>query len=190
MAVTKYFNASETKEILDQLVKEPCFLGVGENRIQTVLEKQIPRQFVHFIGNLQSRTLPDIAQHCSSIHSLCSLKHATILSKEKNIPNLYLQVNVSGEASKQGILPKDFPQFWEELQKLSKIAPHIKGLSGMGLYVKDGKQKQQEMQILMNIKEQYFPQATLSAGTSIDYKIALEEGIDIVRIGRKLFEMK
>ena len=187
LAVTKYFSPAETEELFQLLSHEAVVLALGENRIAQIREKNIPREKLHFIGNIQSRDIPDIAAHCSVVHSLCSVKHAALFAQQENVPAVFLQINISGEEQKSGIAPEDLEQF---LSDIASFHLEIRGISAMGAGTFTEEEKKQEFQMLRQIRYQYFPGKSISAGTSRDFEIALEEGIDIVRIGQALWGMK
>ncbi|PID70515.1 hypothetical protein CSB37_02395 [bacterium DOLZORAL124_38_8] len=183
VAVTKYFSASELAVFQADLLRESCVLALGENRIEVIKQKQIPRQFCHFIGNIQSRNIADIAVHCSVVHSLCKVSHLKKFLQQPVCPQFFLQINVSGEPQKGGLLPEELPLFLAEITDTSLIL----GLSAIGAYSADALQKQKEFAVLNQLRRDHNPAWKLSAGTSVDYEQALENGVDIVRIGRKLF---
>ena len=186
LAVTKYFSPAETEELFQLLSHEAVVWALGENRIAQIREKNIPRAQLHFIGNIQSRDIPDIAAHCSVVHSLCSVKHAAIFSQQENVPAVFIQINISGEEQKSGITPEDLKQF---LSDIASFHLEIRGISAMGAGEYTESQKRKEFKILRDIRDTYLPGTHISAGTSRDFEIALEEGIDIVRIGRSLFRL-
>ncbi len=184
LLVTKYFDAIKTREILSEIKKEPCFLALGENRIDDVINKNLPRENVHFIGNIQSRRIGEISEYCLVIHSLCDLKHARLFAKQKNKCKFFIQINISGEKSKQGIIPENFAGFYKSLPKELEII----GISGMGKGQSFTKaEKIAEFEELLEIREKFNKDWQISAGTSVDYEIALQLGINIVRIGRAMF---
>ena len=191
LPVTKYFDPQVTRSVWEQLKNEECVLALGENRIDEITDKALPREAVHFIGNIQSRKIRDILAHCTVIHSLCDLNHAMTIDKEiqKQKPSekysVFLQVNISNEPQKSGIMIKDFPSFLKEIQKLEHI--NIRGISAIGAGEFDENVKRKEFQKLNEIRDDFLPSGEISAGTSRDYEIALEEGIDIVRVGTALF---
>lgn len=187
LAVTKYFSPQETHECVSQLQENPVVLAFGENRVMDMKKKNIEKESVHFIGNIQSRDIPDIAAGCSVVHSLCSLKHARIFSQQESIPSFFIQINISGESQKSGISPNIIESFLEDISCLNL---DIKGISAIGRGVFDEEAKRREFQELVRLRDTYFPGKNISAGTSRDFEIALEEGIDIVRIGRALWGMK
>jgi PLP dependent protein len=185
IAVTKYFSSTDTKKFIKELSLDSVVLGFGENRITQILEKNIPRDQLHFIGNIQSRDIPEIAKSCSVIHSLCSLKHAWILSKQEQIPSVFIQINISQEPQKSGIMPGSLEKFLQNIQELNL---NIEGISAIGSGKFNEKQKRAEFQELISLRNKFLPGKKISAGTSRDFEIALEEGIEIVRVGQALFK--
>ncbi|NDK08787.1 hypothetical protein EOM39_06125 [Candidatus Gracilibacteria bacterium] len=189
LAVTKYWNKNETINIISEIKKHnPNLLfGIGENRIEKIIEKDLPRESTHFIGNIQSKKIDQIIEYCSTIHSLGNLKHAQIidtLSKEKGIiTKVFLQVKLDNEKD-SGINTIDFPLILEQIKKLENIK--IIGISGMGAGEFSLEEKEKEFDTLVNLRDKYLPGKLISAGTSRDYKIALKYGIEVVRIGSKI----
>ena len=147
------------------------------------MAKNIPREKCHFIGNIQSRDITKIAEKCSVVHSLCKISHAQKFSHQPKIPLFFIQINVSNEPQKGGLSPTDLDIFLSEIpQNLSII-----GLSAIGSSSASREQKEQEFQMLLDLKNKYNSDWKISAGTSVDYETALEKNIDLVRIGKKLF---
>lgn len=196
--VTKYFDELKTQKILSKIssylipaeagiqsIKDSnkFILALGENRIDEIIKKKIPRDFCHFIGNIQSRIIPQISKNCSVIHSLCNLKHAEVFAKQNSSCDFFLQVNVSGELQKQGIKPENFVEFYSKVPKDLNII----GISGMGSIIFSEEEKVAEFKTLLDIKSKLNPKWLISAGTSTDYEIALKMGIDILRIGKSAF---
>lgn len=186
VAVTKYFSPEETLEIFNELSSSLTVWALGENRIVDIRQKNIPREKLHFIGNIQSRDIPEIAERCSVIHSLCSLKHAEIFSKQPVVPEVFLQVNVSREPQKSGISPEDVPAF---LHTIQAFGLNILGISAMGVGDFEEDQKRAEFRELIHLRDTFFPGKRISAGTSRDFELALEEGIDVIRVGQALFDI-
>jgi len=184
LAVTKYFSPEETASLVSQLQREKVIIGFGENRITDIQNKSFSREDLHFIGNIQSRDIPDIARYCSVAHSLCSVKHAEIFAKQKKIPTFFIQINISREKQKSGIFPEDIERF---LKDTSGFELNIEGISAIGAGEFNEDNKRKEFQELISLRDTFFPGKNISAGTSRDFEIALEEGIDIVRVGQGLF---
>lgn len=187
VAVTKYFNPQTTQNVLEKIKDHAAFLALGENRVNHILNKKIDRKYVHFIGNIQSRNIADISNHCAVVHSLDSLSHAQKFSHQELIPSFFIQVNISGEKQKGGVDTESLNTFFDQLPKT--IQAKVIGLSGMGMGSFDLTQKQAEFRLLKKLRNKINPDWLISAGTSCDYQIALAEGIDIVRIGSALFEV-
>ena len=185
LIVTKYFNRDDTWNIYEQVREHPAFFALGERRIDDIIEKDLPREHVHFIGNIQSRKIPVIAHHCSVVHSLCEIKHAVIMSEQLKPSVVFVQVNISGEVQKLGMLPRDLEGFLRQMGQFSNI--QILGISAMGAAEFTPESKREEFRILKKLRDEQLPERIISAGTSRDYKIALEEGINVVRIGQALF---
>jgi len=189
LVVTKYFDVLQTREALAEVQDQVTFWALGENRIDDIIKKQLPRGLIHFIGNIQSRRISDIAMHCSAVHSLSQPDHAEKFEKALAAAGLkldvFLQVNISGEDQKLGCVPKDLP----DLIKRTQQCPHINivGVSSMGVGEFTYESKKQEFQQLIALRDTHLPGKLISAGTSRDYEIALAQGIEVVRIGQHLF---
>jgi PLP dependent protein len=186
VVVTKYFEPKETQEIFKQLNKFPSFLAMGENRIHKIGAKNIPQKYMHFIGNIQSRNIPSIAKHCSVIHSLCEIKHAEKFNSIGKT-EVFIQINISREVQKSGILPEELPAFLEVMKAFENIT--ILGISAMGAGGFSDESKRAEFIGLKRLRDKHLPEGKISAGTSRDFEIALEEGIEIVRVGQAIFDL-
>lgn len=190
VVVTKYLPPAETADVQATLAGHPAVYGFGENRVEALAAKQLPREITHFIGRIQSRKIPQIVHYCGTIHSLDKLSHAgkmnQIARDENLLIKLFVQINVSGEPQKGGIEPAELPEFLKALEPLPGL--EVVGLSGMGQLTANPEKKTQEFFRLKSLREQHLPSGLISAGTSSDYQLALETGIDIVRVGRGLWE--
>jgi|GEM_PF-5082351 len=103
------------------------------------------------------------------------------LKDEPCVLEVFIQVNVGEDPSKEGIAPSDLADFLESLKSLENI--NVIGLSTMGWGDFTENKKRQEFKSLIDLKNSYLPSGLTSAGTSRDYHLALQEGIDIVRVG-------
>ena len=186
VAVTKYFSPEETEKLVHELIDCPSVFGFGENRSAVLSQKNIPREKLHFIGNIQSHMIPLIAEHCSVVHSLCSVKHAALFAKQKNIPEFFIEVHISHESQKSGIAPEQLEQF---LQDIAPFNLSLLGISAMGAGDFCEDEKRNEFRKLILLRDTYLPGKKISAGTSRDFEIALQEGIEVVRIGQALFRL-
>lgn len=174
----------------------------AENRVQDLMTKkdQLPDDIQwHLIGTLQRNKVKFIAPFISLIHSLDNFKlweeiHRQAQVNRRRIPCL-LQIKIATEESKFGfsfdqliqLLKKDN---WNELSGVD-----IRGVMGMSSLTGDSAQIRNEFQTLKiyfnRLKTEFFqyPEfSILSMGMSGDYRIAIEEGSTLVRIGSKVFE--
>jgi PLP dependent protein len=194
---------SKTKPIEDIL--ELYNLGqrdFGENYVQELVDKEaaLPKDIRwHFIGHLQSNKAKYIAPFVHLIHGVDSFKLLDEINKQaaKNnrIIDFLMQVHIATEETKFGFnedelktLISTIPKY-QQLNKLNNI--EIKGLMGMASFSNDMSLVRSEFKNLKTIYNQlstFNSQfSTLSMGMSGDYKIALEEGSNMVRIGSLLF---
>jgi len=163
----------------------------GENKVQELISKAplFPEKNWHMIGHLQRNKARQIVAHAQEFHALDSLRLARALNRlseeaDRILP-CFLQVNVSGEASKFGLAPKDIELFLTEMDHFSSI--RIVGL--MTLASPNIQKVRGEFQLLRRIRSQYKQLADtgLSMGMSGDYEIAIEEGATHIRVGSALF---
>lgn len=191
LVVTKYYDATTTGLIRTLFSAEPSVLGWGENRIESLEAKQLPREETHFIGRLQSRQLKTIVTHCATVHSLASLKHAeklNLLVEQGNFPKLkiFVQVNVAEDPSKEGLAPEAVESFLEALHNLKNL--EVLGLSSMGWGEFTETEKLEEFKQLIDLKMKFCLKGLASGGTTRDYSLALQAGIDIVRVGKGILD--
>ena len=170
----------------------------GENRVQEMLPKYevLPADIQwHLIGHLQSNKVKYIAPFVELIHSVDSLKLLKEINKQAEKHNrtisCLLQVHIAQEETKFGMDERELFTMLEspELSELENI--RIDGLMGMASNTKNLAQVRREFAGLRAIFEKLrfcLPDVhVLSMGMSNDYRIALEEGSNMVRIGSKLF---
>ncbi len=154
---------------------------VGENRLQDLLAKHDRYAGMfrwHFIGHLQSRKARDVSALCELVHSLGSLKAARRL----DAPAL-VEVNVAGEESKSGIRPEELDGFLTEARGLGV---DVRGLMTMPPFTEDPEASRPYFRRLRELAEPH-GLGELSMGTSQDYRVAVEEGATLVRVGSTLF---
>ena len=191
-----------TKAVDVQSVRQTIELGAkdfGENRVQDFMEKyEIIEDKVdwHFIGYLQTNKVKYLVNKVKLIHSLDRISLAEEMNRLGKLHdysfNCLVQVNVSGENSKFGIEPRTAEQFLSDLSKFEHIK--VKGLMTMApfsvnpqksRYVFEGLRKIMEHLNELHILEDN--QGILSMGMSNDFRIALEEGSNMVRIGSAIY---
>jgi pyridoxal phosphate enzyme (YggS family) len=190
IAVTKYVSVEATQEVLDQ-----GLLQIGENRAQNALPKIEAlgdKAIWHYIGHLQSNKVKDVVGKFTYIHSVDRLSLAKEINKKAEAMNVqvnvFVQVNVSGEASKQGVQPSEAKSLLTEIKKL----PHLKviGLMTMAPIVDKPEQTRPIFRGLRLLRDELNqaqvtaePMTELSMGMSDDFEIAIEEGATWVRLG-------
>jgi len=172
----------------------------GENRVQELLAKheQLPKDIKwHFIGNLQKNKVKYITPFVSMIHSVDSIELARTINKYANNSerkvDVLLQMKIASEHTKMGMDDVKLTSILEEKHKLKNV--NIRGLMGMASFTNDEDIVREEFKALKTTfnktKQEYFSADAsfdqLSMGMSGDYKIALEEGSTMIRIGSLLF---
>jgi PLP dependent protein len=172
VAATKYVSVEELAVLAEAGIEV-----VGENRAQDLEAKHAVYGDAfrwHFIGHLQSRKAKTVNAICELVHSLSSESAA----KRLEIPAL-VEVNLSGEETKSGVSEG-------ELDALIAAYPDVRGLMTMPPETKDPESSRQyfrrlrELAVDRGLKE-------LSMGTSQDYRIAVDEGATLIRIGSVLY---
>ena len=169
----------------------------GENYLQEALDKQAQLSDLailwHFIGPIQSNKTQSIAQHFDWVHSVDRLKIAQRLNDARannSTPlQVCVQINISNEASKSGVLVADLQATVTAIAKLPHL--QLRGLMAIPAPSLDlSVQRQQFKQVRQcydNLLALGFQLDTLSIGMSDDYAVAIEQGATIVRIGSALF---
>jgi pyridoxal phosphate enzyme (YggS family) len=154
---------------------------VGENRAQDLQAKHArfgPSFRWHFIGHLQSRKAPVVSELCELVHSLDSHSAAGRLSA----PAL-VQVNLAGEETKSGVAPGELPAFLAEVRELGV---EVRGLMTMPPLADDPEHSRPYFRELAGLAAEH-GLTELSMGTTQDYRVAVEEGATLVRVGSVLF---
>jgi hypothetical protein len=174
----------------------------GENKVQELLAKYevLPKDIQwHLIGHLQSNKVKYIAPFVHLIHSIDSLKLLQEVNKQAQKNNriiaCLLQVYIAKEESKFGLSPEEVIALLEmpEVKELSSVK--ITGLMGMATFTDDTLQIRAEFKTLKQLFESLKSKSLgpnismqeLSMGMSSDYRIALEEGSTMVRVGSAIF---
>ncbi len=171
------------------------FTHFGENRAPELTEKAalgLPVTW-HFIGRIQTNKLKDIVSAAQWIHSVDSLKQLLLIEKyaaaqEKTIKVLF-QLNLTQEAQKGGLEPKDLDPLIQACQTLSHI--ELKGLMTMGPTDTDPVKTEacfKQAQLIFLQTQKSHPEMTeLSMGMSHDYDLAYRYGSTCFRLGTILF---
>lgn len=193
IAVTKTHDADMINEAIDCGVTD-----IGENKVQEILEKYDKVKPVrwHLIGHLQTNKVKYIIDKVHMIHSVDSVHLMDEIerqaAKHEIVMNILIQINISGEESKFGIRPEEVEEMLEHAQELK----HVKVCGLMTILPKVDNQISNRLHFV-NIKRIYIDISQkkydninmkyLSMGMSGDYETAIEEGSNMVRVGRAIF---
>ena len=177
----------------------------GENYVQELVEKHLllPHDIKwHFIGHLQSNKVKYIAPFVHLIQGVDGFKLLREINKQAakhhRVINCLLQVHIATEETKFGLSEAELDELIEDLQKANETGEFkyikIVGLMGMASFVEDPEKVRGEFKYLNSLFDKYSKVSlpicemkTLSMGMSSDYKVAIEEGSNLVRIGTLLF---
>lgn len=174
----------------------------GENKCQdlTDKQKQMPQDVEwHFIGHLQTNKVKYIVPFVSLIHSVDSLGLICEINRQackyNRVVDCLLQFHIAAEQTKYGMSYEEARVILDAPNFPDLKFVRITGVMGMATFTQDKIQIRQEFSSLRKyftlLKHRYFSQEDsfqeLSMGMSDDYRIAIEEGSTIIRIGTKIF---
>lgn len=201
IAVTKSRLPAQIKEAIDYGITD-----IGENRIQEAAAKY--QQLMnsastladikwHMVGHLQTNKTKEAVRIFDLIHSVDTLRLVREIDREagniNKVQNILIQINVSGEASKFGIKPEEAGAFIKEAVKFSNV--QVRGLMTIAPIVGNPEEARPCFRLLREIRDNINKsQITtcvlefLSMGMSDDFEVAVQEGSNMVRIGRAIFE--
>jgi hypothetical protein len=150
----------------------------------------------HLIGHLQKNKVRKVLPVADCLHSIDSLPLAARidgLAAELGLrPRLLFEVNISGEASKDGFSPEPLAKDWTTLCALSHV--EIAGLMTMAPYSDEPEDSRPTFRELRELRDRLAAMpgsprpAELSMGMSGDFEVAIEEGATLIRVGTSLFE--
>lgn len=199
IGVTKYTDLAKVQQALDA-----GLTNIAENRVQDAQErfpalKMAPGQITkHLIGHLQSNKAKFAVPLFDMIQSVDSLKLAEEIQKqaEKNNKNIdiLIQVNCSNEEQKSGVDKAQALELIDQVSGLKNVT--VKGLMTMAALTTDEKAVREAFASLRNLsgeaknllaKKGCGEMKYLSMGMSQDFPIAIEEGSNMVRVGRAIF---
>lgn len=203
---------SKTKPI--SMIEDAYNLGIdnfGENKVQELTKKydELYERYGnaikwHQIGHLQRNKVKYIVDKVALIHSVDSLRLGHMINQEakkKNvICDILIQVNVSGEETKNGVEVEELTPLFMELVQLPHI--RVRGLMTIAPYVLDNEKNRKYFsklrQLFIDIKTKNIDNVVrynfdpnsfdiLSMGMTLDYEVAVEEGATMVRVGTGIF---
>ena len=193
VAVTKTSTTNNVKKLY-----QLGYRNFAENRVENLLEKQdslVDEDIKwHFIGTLQTRKVKDIINDIDYFHALDRISLAKEIEKRANhMIACFVQVNVTGETSKQGVSPDNLETFILSLEDF----PHIQVVGLMTMAPLEASKSDlrncfrslKDLQTVIESKRlSYAPCTEVSMGMSNDFGIAIEEGSTFVRIGSAFFK--
>lgn len=179
VAVSKNRNLSEILEML----QKTRIKRLAENRLEEAEKKfpNLPKNLEkHYIGKLQSRKIKKICGFFDTIQSVENLEQAKKIAsfgKKK----IMLQINISNLRNRSGSKLAEAKKLIKQIQEIENI--ELVGV--MGMASPDSKKARSEFRMLKNLQGNL---KECSMGMSSDYKIAIEEGSTMLRLGKILFE--
>ncbi len=185
VAVSKYTSDTNIETLL-----EAGHLDFGEAKPQNLRDRaqKYPQAHWHMIGPLQKNKAKYIGRFAYMWHSCCDIEAAKEVAKHiegRRLP-VFVQVNISGEPQKQGIQPDDVLLFLQKLDLIKEL--EVIGL--MGMAAKGGGAKV-AFSLLRQCRDaaigQYPHVQGLCMGMSNDWRIAIEEGATMIRVGSEIF---
>jgi pyridoxal phosphate enzyme (YggS family) len=183
-----------------EAIREAFEAGVrdfGENYVQDALPKIGALDALdatwHFIGHLQTNKAREVAIHFDWVHGIDRLRVAEALSRgrpdDSEPLQVCIQVNISGEGSKEGVAPRDALALAREVSAVPRL--RLRGLMGMASFTGDVAAQRSQFATLARVKDEIVAGGialdTLSMGMSQDFEAALAEGSTMVRIGTAIF---
>ncbi|QDT53105.1 Pyridoxal phosphate homeostasis protein [Caulifigura coniformis] len=197
VVVTKY-----APDAAVQLLPRLGRLDLGENRPQQLVRRAdlVPEARWHLIGRLQTNKVRMVLPHTVLTHSVDSPKLLERLSQTSGdlgcTSAVLLEVNISGEASKQGFDPEQVRAAWQSYLTLPNL--EIRGLMTMAPFTDQPEDARPVFRQLRELRDdlrdragslvERHPVRDLSMGMSGDFEVAIEEGATLIRVGSAVFE--
>ncbi|MEF3280044.1 MAG: YggS family pyridoxal phosphate-dependent enzyme [Elusimicrobiota bacterium] len=204
MAVVKYANDTQ----ILSLIKDGRIKIIGENRVQDAEKRWERRDFldirknldIHFIGHLQKNKVKRAVLLFDSIDSVDSIELAEEIDKKSaqigKIMPVMIQIKISDKETQYGIKPEDFDFIFENISRMKNIS--IRGIMAIGAMSDKEEEIRASFKKAADIYKNYFKNEFnsngeknyLSMGMSGDWRIAIEEGSNLIRIGNYFFDNK
>ncbi len=190
---------SKGRQVDDIVALFDCGLTeIGENRVQEAalkygdkrLSQNIPSVKWHMIGHLQMNKVRDAVRIFDLIHSVDSLRLAYEIDRQAanagKVQDILMEVKTSPESTKLGFLPGEVPEALDKISGLRNIS--LKGLMTIAPLSAVAEDARPCFSLLRRLRDQFNKGFSLSMGMTDDFEIAIEEGADMVRIGRAIFD--
>lgn len=199
VAVSKTFPVDSIRDVYRHGYRE-----FGENRVQEMLSKQAECQDLpihwHLLGPLQTNKVRQVVGKVHLFHALDSIRLYREIVRQCELQDCsmacLIQINISLQSSKHGVLPDRFDSFVSELGPVMSERCPVLGLMCIGsdLTVTSEDQVRQEFERMRSLFESvqfngspHFHRRYLSMGMSADWQIALQYGSNMIRLGRAIF---
>ena len=185
----RHFGENYVLEAVDKILALRALAAAGEAAAAGLVW--------HFIGPIQSNKTRQIAEHFDWVHSVDRIKVAQRLNEQRppqlSALNVLLQVNISGEATKSGVVPDDVPALARQLIALPRV--RLRGLMAIPEPEADPARQRAPLarmrSLFDRLRSELRPDAadldTLSMGMSADLEAAIAEGSTLVRVGTAIF---
>ena len=191
-----------TKTVEEDRIREAIASGVriiGENRVQEAKDKyaKLGNEVIwHLVGHLQTNKAKDAVKIFDLIHSVDSVKLAKEIDKQARkagkVQKVLIEVNLSGEETKYGLSPEEVIPFLKDISELPNMK--VEGLMTMAPFYENPEDCRPYFRRLKELMEKVKARKIenvemkyLSMGMTNDYEVAIEEGSNMVRIGRAIF---
>ncbi|MBM3246051.1 MAG: YggS family pyridoxal phosphate-dependent enzyme [Candidatus Omnitrophica bacterium] len=194
VAITKSRPADEVRQALQAGITD-----IGENKVQEAIVKfneigtahDALRVTWHMVGHLQTNKVKDAVKIFDLIQSVDSLRLAEEIDKQagriNKIQDVLIEIKISPEQAKSGIKPEEAVQVIERLSRLKNI--RAKGLMTIAPAVAQAESARAYFRQLRELRDKIKESSwILSMGMSDDFEVAIEEGANMVRLGRAIFD--
>ena len=201
IAVSKGRTIQQIKEAIEAGITD-----IGENKVQEAAAKYnelftryslLSTPKWHMVGHLQTNKVKDAVKIFDLIHSVDSARLAQEIDRQaekiNKIQDVLIEIKTSPEATKFGLKPNEAIEAIKEISKFKNI--NIKGLMTIAPIVNEPEKARPYFRILRELRDRindtpYAIRHTpyLSMGMTDDFKVAIEEGSNMVRLGRAIFE--
>ncbi|OGX50598.1 MAG: YggS family pyridoxal phosphate enzyme [Omnitrophica WOR_2 bacterium RIFCSPLOWO2_12_FULL_46_30] len=199
VAVSKGRSVDSLREVVEAGIS-----NIGENKVQEALHKYNMLSGVikdglkwHMVGHLQTNKAKEAVKLFDLIQSVDSLRLAAEINRQsekvKKIQDILVEVNISADASRFGVKPEQAEEVIKEMSEFKNL--NIKGLMGISPVVDDPEKTRPYFRMLKDLQAKICGLRVagcglrvLSMGMSSDFEIAIEEGSNMLRLGRIVFE--
>ena len=189
---------SKTKPVADLMEAYEAGQRIfGENKIQEMTEKweEMPKDIQwHMIGHVQTNKVKFMAPFVSLVHAVDRIKLLKEINKQalanNRVIDVLIQVKIAREDSKFGMAVEDVTTLFQSKELDNYPNVNVVGLMGMATFTDDQRQVQAEFELLEGLFLRFRESANLtilSSGMSGDYKLAIDNGSTMIRVGSSIF---